>query len=233
MRLAVCPPTGEAAKLTRMDADGTLTLRIGSPVACTDGGFGELADVVIAPEGRRVTHVVVAPGGHHERARLVEVSRLAAADRGLALDCSREQAEQLPEVQDTAYVRIGDELPAGEGNVAGVQDIVTMPIEDYGTFGVAAMDLDDRYLITYDRIPAGEVEVRGRSEIWSSDGKHVGHVDGVIVNSAGEITYLLLEHRHLWGSRTHVRIPATAIDVIEDDLVRLAVPKADLEKLGR
>jgi hypothetical protein len=30
-----------------------------------------------------------------------------------------------------------------------------------------------------------------------------------------------------------VRIPATAIDVIEDDLVRLAVPKADLEKLGR
>jgi|1186.fasta_scaffold60845_2 sporulation protein YlmC with PRC-barrel domain len=216
-----------------METDATLTLRIGSPVACTDGAYGELADLVIAPESRRVTHVVVAPGGHHERARLVEISRLATADRGLALDCSREQAEQLPEVQDTAYVRIGEDLPVGEGNVAGVQDIVTMPIEDYGTFGVAAMDLEDRYLITYDRIPSGEVEVRGRSEIRSSDGKHVGHVDGVVADSGGTITHLLLEHRHLWGSRTHVRIPAGAIEEIEDDLVRLSVPKQDLEKLGR
>src|SRR5205807_7165563 len=144
---------------------------------------------------------------------------------GRVLDCSREQAEQLPEVQDTAYVRIGDELPAGEGSVAGVQDIVTMPIEDYGTFGVAAMDLDDRYLVTYDRIPAGEVEVRGRSEIRSSDGKHVGHVDGVIVDSAGRITILLLEHRHLRGSRKHARIPARAIDANEDDPWQLSLPK--------
>jgi sporulation protein YlmC with PRC-barrel domain len=219
--------------LAGMDSDGTLTLRIGSPVACSDGDYGELADVVIAPETRRVTHVVVAPGGHHEQARLVELSRLSGSDRGLVLDCSREQAAELPEVQDTAYVRIGDELPTGDGNVAGVQDIVTMPLEDYGTFGVAAMDLDDRYLVTYDRIPAGEVEVRGRSEIRSSDGKHVGHVDGVTVDSGGHITHLLLEHRHLWGARTHVRIPAGAIDEIQDDLVRLAVPKADLEKLGR
>ena len=43
----------------------------------------------------------------------------------------------------------------------------------------------------------------------------------------------LLEHRHLWGSRTHVRIPAGAIDEIEDDLVRLSVHKDELEKLGR
>lgn len=216
-----------------MNADEDLTLKIGTPVACTDGDYGELADVVIAPEARRVTHVVVAPGGHHEQARLVEIDRVRADGKRLALDCSREQAGTLPEVQDTAYVRIGEELPAGDGNVAGVQDIVTMPIEDYGTFGVAAMDLDDRYLVTYDRIPAGEVEVRGRSEIRSSDGKHVGHVDGVIVDSNGSITHLLLEHRHLWGSRTHVRIPARAIDEIADDLVRLAVSKQDLEKLGR
>ena len=216
-----------------MEADGTLTLKIGTPVACTDGDYGELADVVIAPDARRVTHVVVAPGGHHERARLVEVERLSAAGRGLSLDCAREQADSLPEVQDTAYVRIGEELPAGEGNDAGVQDIVTMPIEDYGTFGVAAMDLDDRYLVTYDRIPAGEVEVRSRSEIRSSDGKHVGHVDGVVVDATGAITQLLLEHRHLWGSRKHVRIPSSAIDEIQDDLVRLSVPKDQLEQLGR
>ncbi len=214
-----------------MDADGTLTLRIGSPVACSDGDYGELADVVIAPESRRVTHVVIAPGGHHEQARLVELGHVAGDGARLTLDCSREQADGLPEVQDTAYVRIGDDLPAGEGSVVGVQDIVTMPIEDYGTFGVAAMDLDDRYLVTYDRIPAGEVEVRGRSEIRSSDGKHVGHVDGVVVDRAGALTHLLLEHRHLWGSRTHVRIPAGAIEGIEDDLVRLAVTKDQLEQL--
>ncbi len=41
-----------------------MRLDLGSPVRCTDDAFGELADVVIDPETRRVTHLVVQP---HQR----------------------------------------------------------------------------------------------------------------------------------------------------------------------
>jgi sporulation protein YlmC with PRC-barrel domain len=38
-------------------------LELGSPVNCTDGPFGELAEIVIDPTKRRVTHLVVEPHG--------------------------------------------------------------------------------------------------------------------------------------------------------------------------
>ena len=42
-----------------------MRLELGSPVNCTDGPFGELADVVVDPTKRRVTHLVVDPDGDH------------------------------------------------------------------------------------------------------------------------------------------------------------------------
>jgi len=39
----------------------TVLLHLGTSVACSDGALGELAELVIHPDTRRVTHLVVAP----------------------------------------------------------------------------------------------------------------------------------------------------------------------------
>ena len=38
-----------------------MLLHLGTTVHCTDGEYGELADLVLQPGSRQVTHLVVAP----------------------------------------------------------------------------------------------------------------------------------------------------------------------------
>ena len=57
-----------------------MRLEVGTSVRCTDGPLGELADIVIDPTQKRVTHLVVQP--HHKlgAARLVPVDLAEAGD---------------------------------------------------------------------------------------------------------------------------------------------------------
>jgi len=84
-----------------------MRLDLGTSVHCTDAVFGELADVIVDPISRRVTHLVVQPHGHHERARLLPIDRVSPADDGLALDCSIAEVEALEPVHESAYLRAG------------------------------------------------------------------------------------------------------------------------------
>src|SRR6478672_6727055 len=70
---------GGAARVPS-DHNAIVRLELGSPVNCTDGPFGELADIVIDPTKRRVTHLVVAPDGDHGKAKLVPIELASAED---------------------------------------------------------------------------------------------------------------------------------------------------------
>ena len=48
-----------------------MRLELGTSVRCTDDTFGELADVVIDPISKRLTHLVVRPRHEDGLARLV------------------------------------------------------------------------------------------------------------------------------------------------------------------
>src|SRR3954466_12211814 len=85
-----------------------MRLDLGSSVRCSDAAFGELADVIVDPISRRVTHLVVEPQGHHERARLVPIERVRPAGEGLALDYSTAEVEALEPLHESAYLRAGE-----------------------------------------------------------------------------------------------------------------------------
>jgi sporulation protein YlmC with PRC-barrel domain len=73
-----------------------MRLELGSAVRCTDAPFGELADVVIDPLSRRVTHLVVQPHRHPAGARLVPVGQARDDGSAIALDYSVAEVEALP-----------------------------------------------------------------------------------------------------------------------------------------
>jgi sporulation protein YlmC with PRC-barrel domain len=50
-----------------------MRLELGSRVTCADAPFGQLADVVIDPTSRRVTHLVIEPDRAEWLARLVPI----------------------------------------------------------------------------------------------------------------------------------------------------------------
>ncbi len=207
-----------------------MRLELGSAVRCTDQPFGELADVVVDPIARRVTHLVVQPRHRHDQARLVPVERASAAGDEIALDCSVAEVEALDPVHQSAYLRVG-ELPVADPDwEIGTRDVLALPLyQELDGMGTA-IDPDPHVIVNYDRIPKHEVEIRRSSAVMSSDGHRLGHVDGFLIGS-GETADIVLERGHLWGKREIV-IPAAAVARVENDLVTLSLTKDDVEALA-
>ena len=205
-----------------------MRLDLGSPVRCADEAFGELADVVIDPTTRRVTHLVVQPDRPSEPARLVPVERARGGEEAegtIVLDATVAEISRLESVRESAYLRLGEfpvEDPRWE---IGVEEMLALPYyQDLDGLGAEPLSYDDHVVWKYDRIPKGEVEMRRASPVTSSDGHHLGHVDGFVVDGEDHIGHLVLEHGHLWGKR-EVVIPIGAVASVETDSVVLSLTK--------
>jgi sporulation protein YlmC with PRC-barrel domain len=211
-----------------------LKLELESLVRCVDGPFGELADVIIDPTSRCVTHLVVAPFGRHSLASLVPIELAARGDGpppAVSLRCTVEEARRLPPVQEFAYLRLG-ESPANDPDWdVGIENVLALPYyQGYAGFGAEPVDLDAHLSMTYDRIPKGEVEIRRASEVTSSDGHRLGHVDGFLVDDDDQITHLILERGHLWGRR-EVTVPIGAVTEVATDSVAVRLTRAEVGAL--
>src|SRR5947209_2945771 len=156
------------------------------PVHCVDGGFGELADVVIDPRTRRLTHLVVQPDSGYGNARLVrlEDAHRGGGSQGIQLGCTIAEVLDCEAIQEAAYLRIG-ELLTGEGDWdVGIQDM--SPLPEYGSLGTDALgaglgvDYDQHISVSYHRVPKGQVEIRRESPVTAAGGEHLGHVTGFV-----------------------------------------------------
>lgn len=213
-----------------------MRLELGRPVNCTDGPFGKLADVIIDPTKRAVTHLVVEPDDHG-KARLVPIE-LASADEGetpaITVRCSVEEAGQLEPVEETAYIRLGESPELEPEWEMGVESVLAQPYYGYGSVGAGyeslPVDYDPHVSVSYDRIPKGEVEVRRASDVTSADGHHLGKVDGFLVDDEDAITHFVLERGHLWGRR-EVTIPINAVAQVFTDAVTLTLTKDEVGEL--
>ena len=211
-----------------------MRLEIGIRVRCTDGVYGELADIVIDPLEKRVTHLVVKPDQGEGDARLVPVQLAKGRDdeqREIELECTLHEAQGFESVHERAYLRLG-EMPAEDPDWdVGVQDFLAMPYYpglDMGAY--PGGELDSHVTVSYDRVPKGEVEVRRASAVISADGHSLGEVDGFVVDADEHITHFVLERGHLWG-RKEVTIPIGAVARVESDAVHVALSKDEVGAL--
>ena len=204
-----------------------MRLELGKRARCSDGAERELADLVLDAGSRRVTHLVVQPEGNPGDARLVpvELASAGADEHEISLRCTEQQLEEMSLVHESAYVGTGEQVEEEEdGWEVGVRDMQVIP--DYLPTA-APGDLAPEVVVTYDRVPKGEIELRHASDIYSADRHHLGSVDGVVVDSDGRIGQLLLGRGHLWWRR-EISIPAEAVAELTNDMVTLGVSKSEL-----
>jgi sporulation protein YlmC with PRC-barrel domain len=209
-----------------------MRLDLGTSVRCTDDTYGELADVVIDPISKRLTHLVVRSGNKDVvGTRLVPVALAEAGDEEsqISLRCTVEEVNRLEPAQEFAYVRLG-EFPTEDPDWdVGVEDVLALPYYEAAGFGANPTYDSDAGLI-YDRVPKGEVEIRRSSAVSSADGHGLGQVDGFLVDDEGQITHFILERGHLWGRR-EVTIPIGAVAKVETDAVSLSLSKDEVGAL--
>jgi len=194
--------------------------------------LGELADLVIDPTTRRVTHLVVQT--HYQEAlggsRLVPVELAESGGDGaeLALACRLADVAELDTVQEFAYLRL-EGFPVNDPDWdVGVSTVLASPY--YGPAELSEMSYAPDAGMIYDRIPKGEVEIRRASMVTSSDGHHLGNVEAFILDDEEQVTHFVLEHGHLWGRR-EVTIPIGAVAKIETDMVTVDLSKNEVGEL--
>lgn len=215
-----------------------MRLDLGSTVRCTDGEYGELDDLVIDPIERRLTHLVVAPHGRRDLARLVPVDRAhgsGPSDAEIRLDYTIAEVGELETVQKSAYLRLGDVPVEDPDWEVGIENTLALPY--YRSFApgglgmeTAPIGMDEHITELYDRVPKDTIEIRRASAVISSDNHRLGHVDGFVVDDGQRITHIVLEHGHFWGKRD-VTIPVNSVAGIDTDEVKLNLSKDQVGKL--
>ena len=211
-----------------------MRLEIGNRVRCADGDYGELANIVIDPLEKRLTHLVVKPEQGEGEARLVPIQLAKGSDddgqREIELECTLDEAQGFESVREAAYVQLGESPAEDPDWDVGVQDVLAMPY--YTGFGGDPYQGEPPSHMTmyYHRVPKGEVEVRRASAVISADGHALGEVDGFVVDADEHITHFVLERGHLWG-RKEVTIPIGAVARVESDAVYVALSKDEVGAL--
>ena len=213
-----------------------MRLELGNRVRCTDGAYGELADIVIDPLEKRVTHLVIQPQQDDRQKGLVPIQLAKGRDdkqREIELECTLDEAQGFESVHETAYLRLGERPAEDPDWDIGVEAVLALPY--YAGQGYAGLEsgystLDSPVTMYYDRVPKGEVELRRASAVISADGHSLGEVDGFVVDADEHITHFVLERGHLWG-RKEVTIPIGAVARVESDVVHVTLSKDEVGAL--
>ena len=213
---------------------------IGSEVYCADAeqACGRLSRVVIDPVARELTHLVVEPAHHPEQSRLVHaglVEQDAGAEAGtIRLRCDAAVFENLELAQSTEFLPAAtDELgyPADSSMWMPYYPLgmaVGAPGPAGGGLAVATAMSEPR-TVTYERVPAGEVQVRRGQHVHATDGE-IGKVQGLVVDPDDrQITHVLLQEGHLWGKK-QVALPIGNITDVRE-AVHLDLSKDEIRDL--
>lgn len=184
-------------------------------VFCTDGYCGRSMAVILKPETEEVTHLVVREKKTPHEELLIPVTAVTVTTPdSINLSYTREKLGKLQRFIDTEYVR------------------VTVPRYVGGDSSLVPYAYAEPEVLAVRRkvVPNGELALCRGARVEATDG-HVGSVDELLVDPENEhITHLVLREGHLWGQK-EVRIPASAVERIEEDTVHLRVSKRQIEAL--
>jgi uncharacterized protein YrrD len=193
--------------------------KIGAHVDATDGRCGHLDRVVFDPVADVLTHLVVQPGHHDERARLVPVDLVASVEADLIrLNCTKERFEQLDYAEDIQFLP-ADTTAHGYGSSAAA----------WPYYGLGLPLGHHRDPMFIDRVPLGDVEIRRGDPVHARDGL-IGAVQGLVIDPADHhVTHVILQEGHLWG-RKQVAIPIGAAQRTDEE-IQVDLTKDEIEAL--
>jgi hypothetical protein len=176
----------------------SMEFNFGSTVACSDGVGGELRRVIVEPNDRRATHLVVGPRHWTGMGRLVPMDLVETGGEEPRLRCSTTELEALKEADEVLF------LP-GAGGQWGF---------GFGLGGIGAGYAGPQAFLS-DRVPAGEIEMERGDPVLATDGE-IGRVQGLVVDASNHgVLQILLAEGHLWGQK-RVLIPISAVSTVKD-----------------
>jgi sporulation protein YlmC with PRC-barrel domain len=209
-----------------------LPFMIGADVSCSDGACGQVSRIIVNPDARDVTYLVVGPKHGTGRARLVPVDLVNATMGQLRLRCTLAEFQALQPAQETEVVPDLD--PTGRqdrpSSLISVNFLPMSPgaLRMAGRVGLGRPKEPEE--VTVDSVPSGDVDIRRELTVYATDGE-IGQVQGLIVEPGGHgVTHVLLQAGHKWG-RQDVAVPIGAVTRIGTLIVHLSLTRHQVKDL--
>lgn len=185
-------------------------------VECVDGVCGRSTHVILNPEKKEITHLVVKDGLLGEERLVPMEMAFDSTTTTIRLRCAKSEVKEMsPFVRNEYIPQIN---PAGRGTGS---DFLLMP----------NMAMPQRTItVSHEEVPEGEVALKRGVSVRALDGP-IGRVGEFMIDPrTGNITHLVLEEGHFWDKK-HITIPVSEVDHIEDDAVYLRITKDIVEAL--
>jgi len=207
----------------------------GAKVFKADGErVGTIDRVVIEPDTKEVTHLVVQKGFLFTEDKVVPMSLVGpATEDRVTLREDAGDLEKLPDFKETHYVWVGD------GEAYPEQAGYASPLYWYPPSGIvwwypSYLSLGypkPPYVPRTERnIPEGTVALEEGAEVISRDGEHVGDVERIFTEpQENRVTHILISEGLLL--KTRKLIPSRWIARVYEDQVNLRVGSRLLEGL--
>ena len=201
-------------------------------VVRTEDGMevGRIERVVLNPESREVTHLVLKKGVLPED-KVVPMGLVGAGtEEGVTLRAEEEDLEHLPPFEEKHVVELGERPGA-----APIQPMnlfpgpgIGQPVVSLGSAGPS----EPRAVVEVTRnIPDGTVALKASAKVVAADGRNVGRLEQILTDSKTDrITDLVIAQGFL--GRTHRRIPMRWVQQVGESVVDLEVGSATVEEAG-
>jgi len=211
-----------------------MPLRIGASVSCSDGACGRVSRIIVNPDAREVTQLVVDQKHRNDSGRLVPVDLLDAAMGQLRLGCTLAEFQALQPAQETEVVPDLD--PTGHQH-SPPPGATFLPMSAGALLSPTAWRNDRGrgrpqapQEVTVASVPFGEVDIRRELTVCATDGE-IGQVQGLVVEPGGHhVTHLLLQEGRRWGGK-EVAVPIGAVTKIGTLLIHLSLTKHQVKHL--
>jgi osmotically-inducible protein OsmY/uncharacterized protein YrrD len=208
--------------------DSRLELKIGAPVAATDGLLGRVQQVILSPAQRRVVGLVVRAGLLPRRELIVPAELIAdATDQRVALRVSRDDLRRQPSFDRAHYLplsanelgyKTGEALASIHGGAGGADERAQ----------VAANQREEARVARRGTLDGSTVVLQSGQEVWATDGR-AGRVDLLLLDASGQVRHFVIRKGRVLGR--DVMVPVDWISAIDERGVHLAVERAALYQL--
>jgi sporulation protein YlmC with PRC-barrel domain len=202
------------SRYSDLKQEGKMEIAISARVQCTDGIAGEATHVILHPETKRITRMVV------KDARAPHVQRLVPFK--LVEDATSDQIFLRCTVQD----------------LSRMQPFIRTEFVEKGAayYGGTRPDVRQTYVnpqikkVKRENISPDELAMVAGTRVKAADG-NAGRLDEFVVEpESGSITHLMLREGHVWAPK-EVTIPISEVDRIAEKIVYLRMKRANVAAL--
>jgi uncharacterized protein YrrD len=191
--------------------------------------IGSLDRVVLDPETRQVSHIVVTKGILFSTSKVIPVSYIDLDGKRITLTKNASELEDLPDFEETSYIKIDETSNPGQNP----DHLYFYPPQNdiwWGFGGWMSYPIPKYVVKTRNNIPDDMVALDEGADVVSRYGKDVGTVEEVMVEPSENRATHILVSRGLF-SKEHKLIPTLWIKKVSDEKIVLSIDSDMFDRL--